>query len=70
MGRYEYNFVEIPFDGNLKNGGETILEQCRHAIEVESAKGWRLVQVISPAAEKRLLTGNTAYEIIFERENG
>ena len=55
MGKYEYNFVEVPFDGDI--------------IRKESAQGWRLVQIISPSSEKRVLTSNSNYAIVFEREN-
>ena len=69
MGKYEYNFVEVPFDGNLKNGNVETIEKCKDIIRKESAQGWRLVQIISPSGEKRVLTGNSNYEIVFEREN-
>ena len=61
MGKYEYNFVEVPFDGDLKSGKDIIRK--------ESAQGWRLVQIISPSSEKRVLTSNSNYAIVFEREN-
>ena len=69
MGKYEYNFVEVPFDGNLKNGNVETIEKCKDIIRKESAQGWRLVQIISPSGEKRVLTGNSNYEIVFEREH-
>lgn len=69
MGKYEYNFVEVPFDGNLKNGSIEIFETCKNIIKQESAQGWRLVQILNPAGEKKVLTGSGSYEIVFEREN-
>ena len=69
MGKYEYNFVEVPFDGNLKNGNVETIEKCKDIIRKESAQGWRLVQIISPSSEKRVLTSNSNYAIVFEREN-
>ena len=65
MGKYEYNFVEVPFDGDLKSGNaETTCNNRLAAI-----RAWRLVQIISPSSEKRVLTSNSNYAIVFEREN-
>ena len=69
MGKYEYNFVEVPFDGNLKNSNGEIFETCKTIIQRESSEGWRLVQILSPGGEKKVLTGSTHYEIVFERES-
>ena len=69
MGKYEYNFVEVPFDGDLKSGNAETIEKCKDIIRKESAQGWRLVQIISPSSEKRVLTSNSNYAIVFEREN-
>ena len=69
MGKYEYNFVEVPFDGDLKSGNAETIEKCKDIIREESAQGWRLVQIISPSSEKRVLTSNSNYAIVFEREN-
>ena len=46
MGKYEYNFVEVPFDGDLKSGNAETIEKCKDIIREESAQGWRLVQII------------------------
>lgn len=55
MGKYEYNFVEVPFDGDLKSGNAETIEKCKDIIRKESAQGWRLVQIISPSSEKGYL---------------
>lgn len=69
MGKYEYNFVEVPFDGNLKNGNAETFQRCKDIIKKESADGWRLVQILSPTGERKVLSGCGLYEIVFEREN-
>ena len=68
MGKYEYNFVEVPFDGDLKSGNAETIEKCKDIIREESAQGWRLVQIISPSSEKRVLTSNSNYAIV--RDSG
>lgn len=55
MGKYEYNFVEVPLDGDLKSGNAETIEKCKDIIRKESAQGWRLVQIISPSSEKGYL---------------
>mgnify|MGYP000037293850 CR=1 FL=1 len=69
MGKYEYNFVEVPFDEDLTSGNAETIENCKDIIRKESAQRWRLVQIISPSHEKRVLTSNSNYAIVFEREN-
>lgn len=69
MGRFDYKFVEVPFDGNLKNGNMETMERCKEIIMNEAAHGWRLIQIISPLGEKRLLSGSSNYEIVLEKEN-
>ena len=32
MGKYEYNFVEVPFDGDLKSGNAETIEKCKDII--------------------------------------
>lgn len=66
MGKYEYNFVEVPFDGDLKSGNAETIEKCKDIIRKESAQGWRLVQIISPSSEKRVLTSNSNYAIVLK----
>ena len=39
MGKYEYNFVEVPFDGDLKSGNAETIEKCKDIIREESAQG-------------------------------
>ena len=39
MGKYEYNFVEVPFDGDLKSGNAETIEKCKDIIRKESAQG-------------------------------
>lgn len=34
----------------------------------EAAQGWRLIQIISPAGERRMISGG-CYEIVLEKEN-
>ena len=47
MGKFDYKFVEVPCDGNLKNGNTETLERCKEIIMNEAAQGWRLIQIIS-----------------------
>ena len=61
-------FVEVPCDGNLKNGNTETLERCKEIIMNEAAQGWRLIQIISPAGERRMISGG-CYEIVLEKEN-
>ena len=35
MGKYEYNFVEVPFDGDLKSGNAETIEKCKDIIRKE-----------------------------------
>ena len=70
MGKYEYNFVEVPFDGDLKSGNAETIEKCKDIIRKESAQGWRLVQIISPSSEKKgTLQATAIMPLFFEREN-
>lgn len=69
MGRFDYKFVEVPFDGNLKTGGMETFQRCKEIIMNEAADGWRLIQIISPAGEKKLSTSMSSYEIVLEKEN-
>lgn len=69
MGRFDYKFVEVPFDGNIKNGNGETLARCKEIIMSEAAEGWRLIQIISPLGEKKLLSGDSSYEIVLEKEN-
>ena len=68
MGKFDYKFVEVPLDGNLKNGNMETLERCKEIIMSEAAQGWRLIQIISPAGERRMISGGS-YEIVLEKEN-
>ena len=68
MGKFDYKFVEVPLDGNLKNGNMETLERCKEIIMNEAAQGWRLIQIISPAGERRMISGGS-YEIVLEKEN-
>ena len=68
MGKFDYKFVEVPCDGNLKNGNTETLERCKEIIMNEAAQGWRLIQIISPAGERRMISGG-CYEIVLEKEN-
>ena len=65
MGKYEYNFVEVPFDGDLKSGNAETIEKCKDIIRKESAQGWRLVQIISPSSEKKGYLQATAIMPLF-----
>ena len=67
MGKFDYKFVEVPCDGNLKNGNTETLERCKEIIMNEAAQGWRLIQIISPAGERRMISGG-CYEIVLERK--
>lgn len=69
MGKFDYKFVEVPFDGNLKTGNMETFERCKEIIKSEAALGWRLIQIISPSGERKVLGGNCSYEIILEKEN-
>lgn len=69
MGKFDYKFVEVPLDGNLKTGNVETFERCKEIIMKEAAEGWRLVQIISPGSDKKPLCGNCSYEIVLEREN-
>ena len=52
-----------------QSGNAETIEKCKDIIRKEAAQGWRLVQIISPSSEKRVLTSNSNYAIVFEREN-
>ena len=39
MGKFDYKFVEVPCDGNLKNGNTETLERCKEIIMNEAAQG-------------------------------
>ena len=68
MGKFDYKFVEVPFDGNLKTGNLETFERCKEIIMNEAADGWRLIQIISPAGEKKSLRGSCSYEIVLEKD--
>lgn len=68
MGKFDYKFVEVPFDGNLKMGNCETFQRCKEIIMNEAADGWRLIQIISPSGERKLLSGSS-YEIVLEKEN-
>lgn len=67
MPRYEYKFVEVPRKGIKVKVGDTF-EVCKQVIRDETAKGWRLKQVVTPFNEKMGVSVATGYQIIFERE--
>ena len=69
MGKFDYKFVDVPFDGNLKTCNLETFERCKEIIMNEAADGWRLIQIISPAGEKKSLSGSCSYEIVLEKEN-
>lgn len=69
MGKYEYNFVEVPFDGDLKSGNAETIEKCKDIIRKESAQGWRLVQIISPSSEKGYLQATAIMPLFLKGEN-
>lgn len=67
MRQFEYKFVEISSDGNLKNGTGETFERCKRVISDEAAEGWRLVQIVNQA-ERKNLCGSYQFEIVLERE--
>lgn len=69
MGKFDYKFVEVPFDGDLKAGNAHTFERCKEVIIKEAAGGWRLIQIISHAGDKKTLVGHCCYEIILEKED-
>lgn len=68
MGKYNYKFVEVPFEGDLKTDGREIFQKCKEIIITESAQGWRLIQIVTPDASKKCLGSKCCYEIVLEQE--
>ena len=68
MGKFDYKFVEVPCDGNLKNGNTETLERCKEIIMNEAAQGWRLIQIISPAGERRMISGGCYRNCYWKRK--
>ncbi|MCC8025633.1 MAG: DUF4177 domain-containing protein [Clostridium sp.] len=68
MGKYNYKFVEVPFDGDLKTDETEIFQKCKEIITTESARGWRLIQILTPESAKKCPGAKVCYEIVLEQE--
>jgi hypothetical protein len=60
---YEYDFVRIKFG---MFGAGNAEKEYRSVIRARARKGWRLVQIFSPAVSS--YGKSSFYEMIFERE--
>lgn len=68
MKKYEYKFVEVKVQKDLKIKSGTTFEECKKVIISEAEQGWRLKQVVTPINEKSGVNSPLCYQIIFEKE--
>lgn len=64
---YEYKFVEVPVKYSFKTKAGDSFENCKSIIQQEASNGWRLVQIVIPLSEKKVMYGALGYQIIFEK---
>lgn len=65
---YEYKFIEVPIERNLKSKRGDSFNKCKEIIIEEGKKGWEFKQVVIPANEKTGVASPYCYQIIFQKK--